>query len=157
MVQAFNKIGAGPLSDDVKAYTAEGVPEQPPDKVTCTTLTSQTIRVSWVSPPLTSANGVIKGYKVIYGPADSWFGKLIEFSFSLEINNLEFQMKTLRMLRLLLLVKLFFMFSRNTLITPWKLWHSPQAEMEFVQHQFIVKRNKMVRNFILFEKLKDCC
>ncbi|XP_045473824.1 Down syndrome cell adhesion molecule-like protein Dscam2 isoform X12 [Harmonia axyridis] len=73
VVQAFNKIGAGPLSDDVKAYTAEGVPEQPPDKVTCTTLTSQTIRVSWVSPPLTSANGVIKGYKVIYGPSDSWF------------------------------------------------------------------------------------
>ncbi|KAK9880038.1 hypothetical protein WA026_008552 [Henosepilachna vigintioctopunctata] len=73
VVQAFNKVGAGPLSDDVKAYTAEGVPEQPPDKITCTTLTSQTIRVSWVSPPLTSANGVIKGYKVIYGPSDSWF------------------------------------------------------------------------------------
>nr|XP_015838890.1 PREDICTED: Down syndrome cell adhesion molecule isoform X18 [Tribolium castaneum] len=73
VVQAFNKVGAGPLSDDIKAYTAEGVPEQPPDKATCTTLTAQTIRVSWVSPPLTAANGVIKGYKVIYGPSDTWF------------------------------------------------------------------------------------
>ncbi|XP_044270030.1 Down syndrome cell adhesion molecule-like protein Dscam2 isoform X9 [Tribolium madens] len=73
VVQAFNKVGAGPLSDDIKAYTAEGVPEQPPDKATCTTLTAQTIRVSWVSPPLNAANGVIKGYKVIYGPSDTWF------------------------------------------------------------------------------------
>lgn len=75
VVQAFNKVGAGPTSEEFKANTAEGVPEQPPDKATCTTLTAQTIRVSWVSPPLTSANGVIKGYKVIYGPSDSWFGK----------------------------------------------------------------------------------
>lgn len=75
MIQAYNKIGTGPLSDDVKAYTAEGIPEQPPSQATCTTLTSQTIRVSWVSPPLTSANGVIKGYKVIYGPSDTWYGK----------------------------------------------------------------------------------
>ncbi|KAL1498145.1 hypothetical protein ABEB36_008993 [Hypothenemus hampei] len=73
VVQAFNKVGPGPTSEEYKANTAEGIPEQPPDKATCTTLTAQTIRVSWVSPPLTSANGVIKGYKVIYGPSDSWF------------------------------------------------------------------------------------
>lgn len=75
VVQAFNKVGAGPISEDVKAYTAEGTPEQPPQDTICTTLTAQTIRVSWVSPPLTAANGVIKGYKVIYGPSDAWFGK----------------------------------------------------------------------------------
>ncbi|XP_046388214.1 Down syndrome cell adhesion molecule-like protein Dscam2 isoform X11 [Ischnura elegans] len=73
VVQAFNKVGAGPMSEEVKQYTAEGIPEQPPQDTTCTTLTSQTIRVSWVSPPLTSANGVIKGYKVVYGPSDMWF------------------------------------------------------------------------------------
>jgi hypothetical protein len=39
----------------------------------CTTLTSQSIRVSWTSPPLASANGVIKGYKVIYGPSSTWY------------------------------------------------------------------------------------
>ncbi|KAK7868985.1 hypothetical protein R5R35_013907 [Gryllus longicercus] len=73
VVQAFNKVGAGPMSEDTKQYTAEGVPEQPPQDTTCTALTSQTIRVSWVSPPLTSANGVIKGYKVMYGPTDTWY------------------------------------------------------------------------------------
>lgn len=75
VVQAFNKLGAGPMSDEIKQYTSEGVPEQPPHDTTCTTLTSQTIRISWVSPPLSTANGVIKGYKVIYGPSDSWFSK----------------------------------------------------------------------------------
>nr|CAD7456160.1 unnamed protein product [Timema tahoe] len=73
VVQAFNKVGAGPMSEEVRQYTAEGIPEQPPQDTTCTTLTSQTIRVSWVSPPLTSANGVIKGYKVVYGPSDTWY------------------------------------------------------------------------------------
>ncbi|XP_047119733.1 Down syndrome cell adhesion molecule-like protein Dscam2 [Schistocerca piceifrons] len=73
VVQAFNKVGAGPMSEEVRQYTAEGIPEQPPQDTTCTTLTSQTIRVSWVSPPLSTVNGVIKGYKVIYGPSDSWY------------------------------------------------------------------------------------
>ncbi|XP_046664820.1 Down syndrome cell adhesion molecule-like protein Dscam2 isoform X1 [Homalodisca vitripennis] len=73
VVQAFNKLGAGPMSDEARQYTAEGIPEQPPQDTTCTTLTSQTIRVSWVSPPLTAANGVIKGYKVVYGPSETWY------------------------------------------------------------------------------------
>lgn len=68
------------MSDEMKQYTSEGVPEQPPHDTTCTTLTSQTIRISWVSPPLNTANGVIKGYKVIYGPSDSWFSKYNIFS-----------------------------------------------------------------------------
>ncbi|XP_072155042.1 cell adhesion molecule Dscam1 isoform X22 [Bemisia tabaci] len=75
VVQAFNKLGAGPMSEEVKQYTAEGTPEQPPQDLTCTTLTSQTIRVSWVSPPLETANGVIKGYKIVYGPSDSWYNE----------------------------------------------------------------------------------
>lgn len=61
VIQSFNKVGAGPISDEEKAYTAEGTPDQPPSDTSCTTLTSQTIRVSWVSPPLESVNGVIKG------------------------------------------------------------------------------------------------
>lgn len=64
VVQAFNKVGSGPMSEERRQHTAEGVPEQPPHDTTCTTLTSQTIRVSWVSPPLSAANGVITGYKV---------------------------------------------------------------------------------------------
>ncbi|XP_055593963.1 cell adhesion molecule Dscam2 isoform X13 [Uranotaenia lowii] len=72
VIQAFNKVGAGPMSEEEKQYTAEGTPDQPPSDTMCTTLTSQTIRVSWVSPPLESANGVIKGYKVVYAPSDLW-------------------------------------------------------------------------------------
>nr|XP_033326676.1 Down syndrome cell adhesion molecule-like protein Dscam2 isoform X44 [Megalopta genalis] len=73
VVQAFNKVGSGPMSEVRREHTAEGVPEEPPHDTTCTTLTSQTIRVSWMSPPLSSANGVISGYKVIYGPSDIWY------------------------------------------------------------------------------------
>ncbi|XP_014598798.1 PREDICTED: Down syndrome cell adhesion molecule-like protein Dscam2 isoform X14 [Polistes canadensis] len=73
VVQAFNKVGSGPMSEERRQHTAEGVPEQPPHDTTCTTLTSQTIRVSWMSPPLIAANGVITGYKVIYGPSDTWY------------------------------------------------------------------------------------
>ncbi|CAH3959184.1 unnamed protein product [Pieris brassicae] len=73
VVQAFNKMGSGPVSNEVRAYTAEGAPSAPPQDVLCTTLTAQTIRVSWVSPPLAAANGLIKAYKVIYGPSDTWY------------------------------------------------------------------------------------
>ncbi|XP_060803952.1 cell adhesion molecule Dscam2 isoform X9 [Amyelois transitella] len=73
VVQAFNKMGSGPVSPEVRAYTAEGAPSAPPQDVLCTTLTAQTIRVSWVSPPLAAANGLIKAYKVIYGPSDTWY------------------------------------------------------------------------------------
>ncbi|KAL9920269.1 Down syndrome cell adhesion molecule 1 isoform 1-T1 [Glossina fuscipes fuscipes] len=73
VIQAFNKIGAGPLSDEEKQFTAEGTPSQPPSDTACTTLTSQTIRVSWVSPPLESANGVIKTYKVVYASSEEWY------------------------------------------------------------------------------------
>ncbi|CAH0581331.1 unnamed protein product [Chrysodeixis includens] len=73
VVQAFNKMGSGPVSGEVKAYTAEGAPSVAPQDVLCTTLTAQTIRVSWISPPLAAANGLIKAYKVIYGPSDTWY------------------------------------------------------------------------------------
>ncbi|XP_073989893.1 Down syndrome cell adhesion molecule 1 isoform X44 [Rhodnius prolixus] len=73
VVQAFNRLGAGPMSEEKKQFTAEGIPEEPPHDPACTTLTSQTIRVSWTSPSPTTANGIIKGYKVIYGPTDTWY------------------------------------------------------------------------------------
>ena len=74
VVQAFNRVGAGPMSDEVIQHTGEGTPEQAPQDVTCTALTSQSIRLSWSSPPLNTVNGIIKGYKAIYGPSQLWFG-----------------------------------------------------------------------------------
>ena len=73
VVQAFNKIGQGPMSEEVTEFTAEGAPSMSPDEVLLTTLSSQTIAVSWASPPLSSANGNIQGYKVIYGPSKTWY------------------------------------------------------------------------------------
>lgn len=113
VVQAFNKLGAGPMSDEVKQYTSEGVPEQPPHDTTCTTLTSQTIRISWVSPPLNTANGVIKGYKVIYGPSDSWFSKYkaiyLCFFFFINVISFYLQMRVQKTPKLQFRVKLFYM------------------------------------------------
>ena len=31
------------------------------------------IKVTWVAPPPASAHGVIQGYKVMYGPSDTWY------------------------------------------------------------------------------------
>ena len=45
----------------------------PPEDIIMTTLDSQSIKVTWASPPLASANGVIKGYKVVYGPSNVWY------------------------------------------------------------------------------------
>ena len=73
VVQAFNKIGQGPMSDEVLVHTAEGAPTKPPQDISLTTLSSQNIKVSWSSPPLVSAHGVIKGYKVVYGPSKTWY------------------------------------------------------------------------------------
>lgn len=30
-------------------------------------------QVTWSSPPLAAANGVIKGYKVVFGPSATWY------------------------------------------------------------------------------------
>lgn len=77
VVQAFNRIGSGPMSEQVIQYTGEGTPEQAPQNVTCTALTSQSVRISWTSPMLHTVNGIIKGYKAIYGPSQLWFGRFL--------------------------------------------------------------------------------
>ena len=55
-------------------HTAEGAPTRPPTDVSLTTLSAISMKVTWSSPPVASANGVIKGYKVIYGPSKNWYG-----------------------------------------------------------------------------------
>ena len=51
------------MSDEVLVHTAEGAPTMPPEDITMTTLNAASIKVTWASPPLVSANGVIKGKK----------------------------------------------------------------------------------------------
>ena len=44
--------------------------------LTCKTLDSQSIHLSWSAPPL-GRNGAKLGYIVTYGTSDSWFGNII--------------------------------------------------------------------------------
>ncbi|KAJ8974837.1 hypothetical protein NQ317_006679 [Molorchus minor] len=76
VVQAFNEVGAGPLSDPVTAQTMEDVPSMPPEDVRCASLTSQSLQVSWQPPPTEHCNGLLQGYKLTYEPVldDNWKG-----------------------------------------------------------------------------------
>lgn len=44
------------------------VPEAPPSQVTCSPLSSQSVKVSWSAPPIHQHGGIIQGYKVYYRP-----------------------------------------------------------------------------------------
>ncbi|XP_072391711.1 cell adhesion molecule Dscam2 isoform X1 [Diabrotica undecimpunctata] len=76
VVQAFNEVGAGPLSEPVTAQTMEDVPSMPPEDVRCAALTSQSLQVSWQPPPTEHCNGLLQGYKLTYEPVldDNWRG-----------------------------------------------------------------------------------
>ncbi|XP_057660096.1 cell adhesion molecule Dscam2 isoform X2 [Diorhabda carinulata] len=76
VVQAFNEVGAGPLSEPVTAQTMEDVPSMAPEDVRCAALTSQSLQVSWQPPPTEHCNGLLQGYKLTYEPVldDTWRG-----------------------------------------------------------------------------------
>ncbi|XP_011307192.1 Down syndrome cell adhesion molecule-like protein Dscam2 isoform X1 [Fopius arisanus] len=76
VVQAYNQVGSGPLSEQLPTQTSEGVPSRPPDDVRCAALTSQSLQISWKSPPAAFVNGNIQGYKLTYEPVmpDFWSG-----------------------------------------------------------------------------------
>lgn len=67
-VRTFNSVSPGPWSPIVIGTTLEGVPEASPQNVNCTSLSSQSIKVSWVEPPAQYHSGIIQGYKIIYRP-----------------------------------------------------------------------------------------
>ncbi|CAF87246.1 unnamed protein product, partial [Tetraodon nigroviridis] len=46
--------------------TGQSVPSAPPQDITCTSLTSTSLLVSWAPPPLEFQNGVITGYTIQY-------------------------------------------------------------------------------------------
>ncbi|XP_018349042.1 PREDICTED: Down syndrome cell adhesion molecule-like protein Dscam2 isoform X2 [Trachymyrmex septentrionalis] len=71
VVQAFNVLGPGPMTQEVVASTLEDVPSNPPQDVRCTALSSTSLQVSWESPPDSSLNGILKGYKVMWENMDA--------------------------------------------------------------------------------------
>ncbi|XP_048525936.1 Down syndrome cell adhesion molecule-like protein Dscam2 isoform X1 [Dendroctonus ponderosae] len=68
VVQAYNEVGSGPLSEPVTTETLEDVPSSPPMDIRCTSPTSQSVQVSWQPPPNEDCNGNIQGYKLTYEP-----------------------------------------------------------------------------------------
>lgn len=67
-VRSFNSIAPGPWSTPIIATTLEGIPEAPPQNVNCSSLSSQSIKISWQEPPAQFHGGIIQGYKVLYRP-----------------------------------------------------------------------------------------
>ncbi|KAF2350621.1 Fibronectin type III [Trinorchestia longiramus] len=74
IVQAFNAIGPGPLSDPITAITLEDIPEAPPQKVTCSALTPTSLQVSWSPPPSALTHGHVTSYTLTYAPLDDHTG-----------------------------------------------------------------------------------
>ncbi|XP_022918386.1 cell adhesion molecule Dscam2 isoform X1 [Onthophagus taurus] len=76
VVQAFNEVGAGPLTEPVTAQTMEDVPSMPPMDVRCAAVTSQSLQISWQPPPSEHCNGILQGYKLTYEPVmdENWKG-----------------------------------------------------------------------------------
>uniref|UniRef100_A0A6B2E762 Putative down syndrome cell adhesion molecule 2 isoform r n=1 Tax=Phlebotomus kandelakii TaxID=1109342 RepID=A0A6B2E762_9DIPT len=68
VVQAFNQVGPGPLSEPTSAQTLEDVPSMPPEDVRCAALTSQSLQISWQPPPAHHTNGLLQGYKLVFEP-----------------------------------------------------------------------------------------
>ncbi|XP_032309657.1 Down syndrome cell adhesion molecule-like protein Dscam2 isoform X10 [Drosophila ananassae] len=68
VVQAFNQVGPGPLSEPATSQTMEDVPSRSPEDVRCAALSSQSLQVSWQPPPIYHTNGLLQGYKLIFEP-----------------------------------------------------------------------------------------
>ncbi|XP_026562780.1 receptor-type tyrosine-protein phosphatase F isoform X2 [Pseudonaja textilis] len=63
---ARSEQGLGVLTPVLEARTAQSTPSAPPQEVACVSISSTTIRVSWVPPPAHSRNGVITQYSIAY-------------------------------------------------------------------------------------------
>ncbi|XP_057640837.1 receptor-type tyrosine-protein phosphatase F isoform X8 [Chionomys nivalis] len=67
---ARSDLGVGVFTPTIEARTAQSTPSAPPQKVTCVSTGSTTVRVSWVPPPADSRNGIITQYSVAYEAVD---------------------------------------------------------------------------------------
>ncbi|CAH0727697.1 unnamed protein product, partial [Brenthis ino] len=74
--RAFNRAGPGPPSSLAYATTADGVPEEPPNSVTCEAVSARSLRVRWLPPAQSHAQN-IRGYDLHYAPlhfSQTWSG-----------------------------------------------------------------------------------
>ncbi|XP_067858995.1 protein sidekick-1 isoform X2 [Heptranchias perlo] len=73
-IQAFNAIGSGPWSSQVRGRTRESVPSAAPGNVTAEAVSSTQILIMWGPVPESDQNGLILGYKILYQEKDSESG-----------------------------------------------------------------------------------
>ncbi|KAJ8257142.1 hypothetical protein COCON_G00192940 [Conger conger] len=66
VVQATNRAGTGPSSQEVIATTLEDVPSRPPENVQASATSPETISLSWSSPAKEALNGILQGFRIIY-------------------------------------------------------------------------------------------
>ncbi|KAG7226120.1 hypothetical protein INR49_018731 [Caranx melampygus] len=66
VVQAANRAGTGPSSQQVVTKTLEDVPSRPPENVLAVAKSPEVISLSWMTLPREALNGNLQGYRVIY-------------------------------------------------------------------------------------------
>ncbi|KAK7082481.1 hypothetical protein SK128_000210 [Halocaridina rubra] len=66
VLQAFNSRGAGPMSPPAKATTLEDKPSAPPGHLTCESVSSRSLVVTWKPPAARHINGVVTNYRILY-------------------------------------------------------------------------------------------
>lgn len=66
VVQAYNQIGAGPRSDEVKFKTDQSTPIAAPTITKCTSPNSRTLHLAWTKLSTDKLNGELAGYKIHY-------------------------------------------------------------------------------------------
>ncbi|OCT93751.1 hypothetical protein XELAEV_18011423mg [Xenopus laevis] len=66
VVQACNRAGTGPSSQEIITTTLEDVPSRSPENVQASSTSPETITISWSTPPKEALNGILQGFRVIY-------------------------------------------------------------------------------------------
>ncbi|KAK4288092.1 hypothetical protein Pmani_038864, partial [Petrolisthes manimaculis] len=66
VLQAFNSRGAGPASPPALATTLQDKPSGAPGHVSCESVTSTSLVVTWTPPPPPHRNGIITSYRLSY-------------------------------------------------------------------------------------------
>jgi hypothetical protein len=63
---AAQTVGIGPYSSPTAIQMDEDIPSGPPTNVTATSLSSTSIKLTWMPPPLHNQNGIIREYIIHY-------------------------------------------------------------------------------------------
>ncbi|VTJ69563.1 Hypothetical predicted protein [Marmota monax] len=66
VVQACNRAGTGPSSQEIITTTLEDVPSYPPENVQAIATSPESISISWSTLSKDALNGILQGFRVIY-------------------------------------------------------------------------------------------